>query len=390
MDLELETARWLLAHLNDNSALSTSPLLCRLPGLQEAEPQSRADAVRAIVLDCIEFLRPPRERSIRSPEARTHSVLWLRYVEGMTVEEVSEEIALSERQVHRELRAAEAKLAEALETHLTSLASAQERPYEEDSEAEVIDVSVRPAQISLVQALEAAISTIKPLAQTLARDVVVRSELQDDRLFSDEGVLRQLLIQMLSLVVQCTSGDSLEVMVSGTDERLAEIRIGPVPCTEPPKPRPVEALEQLASTLHLHLAVHANAGVLSVVLIVPLHQPKTVLIIEDSSAAVELYRRYLEPGGSWRVVGVSEPKLAFDMARKLQPAMIVLDLLMPGTDGWTILNVLRAREETAEIPVVVCSVFQDPLLAEALGAKAHLRKPVSQVQLLSAVRRWAR
>ncbi|MGI6208392.1 MAG: response regulator [Anaerolineae bacterium] len=390
MDLGLETVRWLLAHLNDNSALSTAPLLRYLPGLEEAEPQSRADAIRAIVLDCIEFLRPPRGRSIRSPEARTHSVLWLRYVEGMTVEEVSEEIALSERQVHRELRAAEAKLAEALATHVASLASAQERPSEEDAGTGVIEVAVRPAQISLVQVLEAAVSTVRPLARTLGRDIAVRSELDDDRLFSDEGVLRQLLIQMLSLVVQCAAGDNLEVTVSGTDEHGAEIQIGPVSCAEPPKPRSVDALEQLASTLHLDLAVHTEAGVLDVVLTVPLHQPKTVLIVEDSTAAVELYRRYLEPGGAWRVVGVSEPKLAFDMARRLQPAIIVLDLLMPGTDGWTILNVLRAREETAEIPVVVCSVFQDPLLAEALGAKAHLRKPVSQVQLLSALRRWAR
>jgi len=95
-----------------------------------------------------------------------------------------------------------------------------------------------------------------------------------------------------------------------------------------------------------------------------------VLVIEDSAAAVELYRRYLEPLGDWTVVG--------------------LDLLIPGTDGWTILNLLHAGEDTADIPVIVCSVFHDALLAEALGAKAHLRKPVSQTELLAALNRWAR
>ncbi len=390
MPIDLDTARWLLSHLYDNPALSNSDLLNDLPGLQEADPQSRADALRAIILDCVDFLRPPRRESIRDSESRGYAVLWLRYVEGMSIEEVGEEIALSERQVHRELRAAEAKLAETLATHLEGIVKSAGPVDEKGPEVEPLVVAARPAQISLTHAVEAAIGTIEPLARSLGRLVNLEVELSDDRLFADEGVLRQLLIQALSLAVQCSGDPLVGVYLGGAGDQKAEVRIGPVTEEKPVAPRAREALAQLARALNLELSLRQDEGGLTIILMVPLHQPKTVLVIEDSTAAVELYRRYLEPGGSWRVVGVSEPKLAHDMARTLQPAIIVLDLLMPGTDGWTILNVLRAREETADIPVVVCSVFQDPLLAEALGARAHLRKPVSQVQLLSAVRRWAR
>ena len=61
---------------------------------------------------------------------------------------------------------------------------------------------------------------------------------------------------------------------------------------------------------------------------------------------------------------------------------------MPGTDGWTILNLLHANEDTKYIPVIVLGLHA--LLAEALGAKAHLRKPVSQAELLAAVNQWVR
>ncbi|NPV07077.1 MAG: response regulator [Anaerolineae bacterium] len=390
MNVDTDTARWLLAHLNDNPALSSTELLPGLPGLREAQPLSRADALRAIVLDCIEFLRPPRGGTIRSPEARSYAVLWLRYVEGMTVEEVGEEINLSERQVHRELRAAEAKFADVLSTHLATIAQTSNAAGPGSRETQEISVAVRPAQFGLARAIQATIGTIEPLAKSLGRTVSLDVDLTDDHLFADEGVLRQLLIQSLSLVLQSSAEGCVRIVVSGASERMAEVKIGPVPLAGIVSPQAVEGLRKLATALNLELSIREDRTSLGIALKVPLHQPKTVMVVEDSTVAVELYRRYLEPGGFWRVVGVSEPRLAYDMARNLQPSVIVLDLLMPGTDGWTILNVLRAREDTADIPVIVCSVFEDPLLAEALGAKAHLRKPVSQVQLLSAVNRWAR
>ena len=70
------------------------------------------------------------------------------------------------------------------------------------------------------------------------------------------------------------------------------------------------------------------------------------------------------------------------LARHLRPLAIVLDLMMPGQDGWEILQNLKADAATADIPVIVCSVLAQESLAQALGADAYLRKPVSREQLL--------
>ena len=110
----------------------------------------------------------------------------------------------------------------------------------------------------------------------------------------------------------------------------------------------------------------------------------SVLVVEDNAGAVELYRRFLS-GGNWQVAVVANPRLACEVAKRSQPDVIILDIIMPGADGWSIIQGLRQNEETATIPLVICSVLEDPRLAEALGASAYLKKPVSQAQLVSVL-----
>jgi len=61
---------------------------------------------------------------------------------------------------------------------------------------------------------------------------------------------------------------------------------------------------------------------------------------------------------------------------------VILDVMMPGLDGWEVLQTLRKTPRTSRIPVVVCSVFNDPQLALSLGATVFLPKPVSQGDIL--------
>jgi Amt family ammonium transporter len=60
---------------------------------------------------------------------------------------------------------------------------------------------------------------------------------------------------------------------------------------------------------------------------------------------------------------------------------------MPTMDGWEILQALQANPETRDIPVIVCSVWDEPELAYSLGATYFLKKPISQRDLWAALAR---
>jgi CheY-like chemotaxis protein len=75
--------------------------------------------------------------------------------------------------------------------------------------------------------------------------------------------------------------------------------------------------------------------------------------------------------------------------RRLNPAGVVLDILLPGIDGWDVLAQLKADPETAAIPVVVVSMLDERGRGFALGATEYLVKPVGKEQLLAALYRAA-
>jgi len=64
--------------------------------------------------------------------------------------------------------------------------------------------------------------------------------------------------------------------------------------------------------------------------------------------------------------------------------------MMPQQDGWEVLQLLRNRRRTRDIPVLVCSVIDDPELAFSLGAAEFLAKPVKREELLEALERCRR
>ena len=75
--------------------------------------------------------------------------------------------------------------------------------------------------------------------------------------------------------------------------------------------------------------------------------------------------------------------------RRLSPAGVVLDILLPGIDGWEVLAQLKADPATAAIPVVVVSMLDERGHGFALGAAEYLVKPIGKDELLAALYRAA-
>ena len=69
----------------------------------------------------------------------------------------------------------------------------------------------------------------------------------------------------------------------------------------------------------------------------------------------------------------------------MRPAVVLLDIRLPGIDGWAVLEALKADPETRDIPVIVVSIVDERARGVALGAAAYLVKPVSRDDLLAAL-----
>ena len=114
----------------------------------------------------------------------------------------------------------------------------------------------------------------------------------------------------------------------------------------------------------------------------------TVVVVEDDRRSFDLLRVYLEAAGA-RVVSARDGEEGLDTVRRLSPAGVILDILLPGIDGWEVLAQLKADPDTAAIPVVVVSMLDERGRGFALGAAEYLVKPVGKDPLLAALHRAA-
>jgi signal transduction histidine kinase len=113
---------------------------------------------------------------------------------------------------------------------------------------------------------------------------------------------------------------------------------------------------------------------------------RTVVVIDDDRRSIDLLTVYLEAVGL-RVVSARDGERGVGLVKGLKPAIVVLDILLPGLDGWQVLESLKADPATATIPVVVVSILDERGRGLALGAAEYLVKPVSREGVLEALAR---
>jgi PAS domain S-box-containing protein len=114
----------------------------------------------------------------------------------------------------------------------------------------------------------------------------------------------------------------------------------------------------------------------------------TVLVIDDEASARELLRKRLEAGGC-SVLLAKNGAEGLALAAKYKPALITLDVMMPGMDGWTVLRRLKADENLKDIPVTMVTMVGDKAKSFALGAVESLQKPVDRNKLMALIKKYA-
>ena len=111
-----------------------------------------------------------------------------------------------------------------------------------------------------------------------------------------------------------------------------------------------------------------------------------ILVVDDDPAACQLIQRMLEKNG-FATLAASSGVEALELAKRLRPCAITLDVMMPGMDGWQVLGQLKADPSLYDIPVVMVTVTEDRNLAYSLGATDYITKPVNRKRLLDVLRR---
>ncbi len=117
-------------------------------------------------------------------------------------------------------------------------------------------------------------------------------------------------------------------------------------------------------------------------------QDNTVLIVDDDSALVEVLTLRLKNQG-FKTLAAASGSQGLSMARREQPDLIVLDLRLPDTDGFTVCQELADSPDTCAIPVIILSGMERPDIirrSREAGCQYYVRKPYDPNALLILIR----
>lgn len=116
---------------------------------------------------------------------------------------------------------------------------------------------------------------------------------------------------------------------------------------------------------------------------------RRLLVVDDEPDVRAVVRLSLEHVGGWQVVDVDGGLAGVDAARRDAPDAVVLDVMMPGTDGPAVYRMLQSDARTADIPVVMLTARVDRADREAwlaMGVRGVLAKPFDPLQLPAQLR----
>lgn len=387
-----EQVRTALLHLYDYERLDALPLgrwLRAQPG------RSGQSTLHQVLLDAVEGLRPGPGTPPSAPRWRAYHILFYRFVQGMTVAEVAQQMGFGERHFRRLQARAIRLLADTLWERCDRSRLA-EAPADPGRQADLganlawLQSDGAPQQANLAE-------VVRGVQGVVARRVVALGTRVE--LSLPEGLpllsihplaMRQVLVSALSYALGRVPGGRIEVAAeaAGGVVRLRGM-LWPGP-GEPPRPTASEDLEVARQLLGMYGGrldlCPAEGGALAIEVRVPAALRPTVLIVDDNPDTATLFARYLAESRYHPVVAHSGSQAA-TLAQEIAPSAIVLDVMMPAQDGWEVLGLLKAHPATEAIPVIVATILTDRDLALSLGAAAFLHKPVSQAELLQTLDR---
>jgi CheY-like chemotaxis protein len=374
-----------LEHLYDFPYLQRHPLAREAELAAEHPDEMPSQRLRRGLIAAIEALNPGSDTPFRAPHARLYNLLLLRYVEGMTAQESAHELGVSRRQAHRDLRRGEESVAAVLWNQRPT--SSPEEPSAarlSTIEAEMARLETQTSRVDVRSLLQRTYEAVAALASKRAVRVEIKAPSDPVIVSTDLVMARQVLINVLSGALGQARPGTLSVTLTADEEQVfvtfhytPQLGAANSPGVNSVVAQLVRRLgwtvsqkDQPEGTCSIHLHIMARCP--------------AVLVIDDNEGLVQLLDDYLT-GHACQVLAATNAQEGLRVAQELVPDAIVLDVMMPEMDGWELLQRLQSHPRTATIPVIVCSVINNPELAYSLGAALFVPKPVRRVDVLTAL-----
>ncbi len=384
--------RFSLLHLYEVSLLEQGPARALADWISQvahpAEAGEPGARLRALLVATIDRMKPEGPLNPALPAHRSYLILKRRYVDRLPIQQLEAEFSSSSRQFRRDNHRAVEELALAL-SRLPRRAPEPGQAAREDGDpapGAAFDRHVGPA--SLWELVTEASKTLAPAIQ--AAGVAIRTDVPPElpEVGADRVALRLALIKLLWVAIaHCPSGVLRLRLAAVEAGAQVELRLSGIADLDAGD----TALGEAARLFELAGGALApfDAGAGSLAARLPVHRRPVVLVVDDDPAMPRIIQRYLalQP---FDVVGCRSTDDVLGLAGRAQPAVILLDILMPGRDGWEVLQELKSDPRTYHINLAVCSIWDERDLALMLGADAFFQKPIDRAALLDYVSPYAR
>lgn len=398
--------RQALADLYDPVALLRNPLVSLFGFDQKTDP---ALSLQNLILVAIEALKPSDGVPPTAPAWRLFHILFYRFAEGSTQQEVASDLALSTRHLRRLEVAAVRALADHLWAHYNSgerhqppTMAAREAPLSElsnesgtrERELQWLKMTSTTEAVDIGESFRSVIATIDPLVRRLGVTVSCHTARGLPSVAAQATSLRQALLNLLTTAARAAGGGEVQVAVDSRPEAgvvLATVlaRKGGIDSeTANARDNVTTARELLELSSGSLLVTVDKDGPISFTASIelPATEQMPVLVIDDNADSLQLVERYLS-GTRYRFVGTTDPLGAVTLAERSAPVAVLLDIMLPGTDGWDLLGRLREHPSTQRTPIIICTILPERDLALTLGAAEFMLKPVMRESLLAALDR---
>ncbi len=116
--------------------------------------------------------------------------------------------------------------------------------------------------------------------------------------------------------------------------------------------------------------------------------PQRILVVDDDRQIVRLIQAYLEQA-NYQVLTAADGDTALRLIRSERPDLVILDLMLPGPDGWEITRMVRGDEKLAKMPIIMLTARvedTDKIVGLELGADDYVTKPFNPRELVARVR----